>query len=165
MCKLIYYFALLLLSVTNSGARAVQDCMQCIFINETGVDEPLCLQNSLSTFPCRTLSYVLKNTFDLKSRLIIIHGNQQVNESFKVSNVENLKIQGEGAKSAIINCVLPSGVEDEGSGLMFENVTKLDINNVKIVGCGALYVSTTIRNGNSLRYRSAVLNSSDIEIT
>ena len=147
---------------------------ECITVDSVeGEDTPPCLQQNSSftrnhsTTPCQTIAYVLNNTDLLDNTEVVLHGEQEVGHTINISHVEGLTIRGGGDEKPLIKCRIPSNSDDEGSGFLFENVTNLSISRLVFQGCGTLQVSTTLRNGQNVKYRSAVyiINSTNVKIT
>ena len=151
--------AILLLSAIFADCRT-----QCITVDSVGgQDLPSCLQRN---FSCKTLSYVLKNSSYLNNTDVVLDENQRIHATIIVSNVKGLKLMASGDSTSTIYCDFPSGITDEGSGLVFRNVKDLSVVRVGFHGCGTLQVSTTLREGLNVKYRSAVyiINSTNIHI-
>ena len=131
----------------------------------SGNDMPSCLQrNTSAATPCRTLSYALSSSSYLDNRDVVLRGNQHMHGTITVSDVEGLTIMADGDT---IYCHVPSDNKGKGSGLVFENVRNLSIVRIGLQGCGTLQISTTLRVGRNVQYRSAVyiINSTNIFIT
>ena len=151
------------------SARRESNCTDCIIIinNETGDDNPSCLQiNATSITPCKTLSYVLNHTF-LSNRDVVLQGDHYVNRTLTVSDVDGLTLRGSDGTNYFIYCMPPNSSADKGSGLVFESLSNVVVLNVIFEGCGTLQYSTTLRNGVNVEYRSAVyiINSTNISFS
>ena len=129
----------------------------CIIINNsTGNDNFSCFQSPVT--PCKTLSYVtdtLNNTF-LSNKEVVLQGDHSISHTLTVSNVNGLTIRGSKETTSTIYCKPPSNSSNVGSGLVFVSVTNLSVHNVTFKGCGTLQYSTTFRDGEYSKYRSAV---------
>ena len=129
-----------------SAVRKVSNCTDCITINDTV-----------------TLRFVLNET-SLSNRELVLQGDHLINHMLTISDVNNLTIRSSDNTNSTIHCRIPLSVSDTGSGLVFDSVSNLGILNVIFEGCGTLQLSTTIRNGVNVKYRSAVyiINSTNI---
>ena len=154
-----------------SASRAAptgENCVnsQCIFINDsTGYDSLSCLLQS-SASPCKTLSFVFDtlNSNSLSNREIVLQGDHYISHTLTASNVSGLTIRGGNETTSTIYCKPPTNSSDIGSGLIFVSVTDLTVHSVTFKGCGTLQYSTTFRDGEYSKYRSAVyiFNSTNI---
>ena len=138
--------AILLLSAKLADSRTQRITVDSV----GGQDLPSCLQSNSS---CKTLSYVLKNSSYLNNTDVVLEDNQQIHATIIASNVKGLKLMASGDSTSTIFCDFPSGITDEGSGLVFRNVKDLSVVRVGFHGCGTLQVSTTLRDGLNVKYR------------
>ena len=142
-----------------ASATAYPNVTHCIVIDQKRGNDSLCLQSN-ATSPCKTIRYVFNNAF-LTNKEIVLRGDHQINQTLRISHVNNFTIRG---NNSIIQCSLPISPSDEGSGLIYEYVSNLKVFSVTFEGCGTLQYSTLVRNYVNIKYRSAVyvINSSDI---
>ena len=97
-----------------------------------------------------------------------MHGGQEIKHTLRVFNAEGLTIKGCSDSKSIIHCKFARELTDEGSGLVFQNVTNLSISNVEFEGCGVLNSAiTALRVAHNFEYRSAIyiINSANIKIS
>ena len=75
-----------------------------------------------------------------------------------------LTIEGAGKGASVITCYLPSNSRDTGFGFVFVSVTNLTMKNIVFERCGTLQYSTTLRNNENTKSRSALylINSTNI---
>ena len=142
------------ISLISAGGSA-RDTSNYIIINTiTGENVSSCFSSN-STTPC---SYVLQtiSNMSLSDREVILQGDHYINQTLTIADVERLTIRGSDFKSSTIHCVPPNSFNDIGSGLVFVSISNLTVSNVIFKGCGTLQNSTTLRNGSSIKYRSAV---------
>ena len=148
------------LSLISAGgsARGPSNCVNCIIINSTTGENVSYCFNSNSTTPCKNLSYVLHtiHNMSLSDREVILQGDHYIDQTLTIADVERLTIRGSDFKSSTIHCVPPNSSNDTGSGLVFVSISNLTVSNVRFKGCGTLQNSTTLRNFNIIKYRSAV---------
>ena len=138
-------------------------CGNCIIVNgKTGENISSCI-NGNSTTPCKNLSYVLQtiHSMSLSDREVILQGDDYINQTLTIADVENITIRGSDFKGSTIHCMLPNTSSDTKSGLVFVSISNLTVSNVRFKGCGTLQNSTTLRN---FKYRSAayVLNCTNV---
>ena len=156
------------LSLISANVSAREEPSYIILINsDTGDDNASCLQ-SYST-PCKTLSYAIDfiNITSLSNSDVILQGDHYINHTLTVSDVGGLTLRGNQLRKSTIHCLPPSSSIDIGSGLLFISVSNLHVSNVIFEGCGTLQYSTTFRNGDNVKYRSAVyiINSTNISFS
>ena len=155
---------LLLLLAVSYASEDLQCVNQCIVVDaENGRDISSCLVST--NVYCKTLSYVFNNSATaLNGTMVVLQGHHHLDQTLTVSNAEGLTIEGTGNGTSVITCSLPSNSNDTGSGLVFVSVTNLTISNVVFERCGTLQYSTTLRNNENTKSRSAVylINSTNI---
>ena len=117
--------------------------------SKSGYDVPQCLRQN-SSFPCKTLSYVVSNAASLNNSEIVLLGNQSINETLTVSHVEDLTIRGGEETASTIKCTPPSHPNHLGSGLVIKLARRVKVFNIKVKYCG-----TALTVGN-VEYHSAV---------
>ena len=156
------FVAVVLVLMVTASCYTSEDskCLACIFVDpESGSDNSSCIAKSAihSTADCKTLSYVLKNTLALNGTSIVLRGgDHKLDQTVTVANVEGLTIRSAENAVSIIKCRHAANSDDNGSGLVFASVTNLRICNVHFEGCGTLQYSTTLRNNENTKFRSAV---------
>ena len=160
-----FVVAVVIVSIMSSSPLVTGDCTDCIIINsETGNDTRSCMESSTTSItPCKTISYVLTKG-SLNNREIVLERDHQINQTLTISHVNGLTIRGNGST---INCIIPTTQNDTGSGLVFESVSNLKVLNVTFEDCGTLQYSTTLRDYENVKYRSAVyiINSTNIHFS
>lgn len=146
-------FLSLVVAITNASMFISVD-------QSDGIDSPLCLEG-LNT-SCKSLDYVFEDNI-ANEILVQLHGDYHLNETIEINAVEGLAIQSNYHYS-VIHCEVASDAVNEGAGFKMVNVVNITMSNIVFEGCGTLQVSTTLRNGRNVPYRSAVyiLNSTDV---
>ena len=141
-----------------SAGGLVRYTSNYIIINTTTGENVFSCFSSNSTTPCKNLSYVLQTipNMSLSDRIVILQGDHYINQTLTIADAERLTIRGSDFKSSTIHCMPPNSSNDTGSGLVFVSISNLTVSNVRFKGCGTLQNSTTLRNGSSIKYRSAV---------
>ena len=108
---------------------------------QNGSCEPICLEGNLHslTVACCSIEQVAKqygtNTSDLKVHLF---GNIKIMELVMFENVSSLTITGNVISKPELSCGI-SSYNSRDVGLQFFGVQTLEIYNVRIVACGAVY--------------------------
>ena len=126
--------------------------------SKSGHDVPQCLGQN-SSFPCKTLSYVVSNAVSLNNSEIVLLGSQSINETLTVSHVEGLTIRGGEETASTIKCTPPSLPNHLGSGLVIKFSMRVKVFNIKIEYCESAQRIVNVK------YHSAVhvINSIDIQ--
>ena len=126
--------------------------------SKSGYDVPQCLGQN-SSFPCKTLSYVVSNAVSLNNSEIVLLGNQSINETLTVSHVEGLTIRGGEETASTIKCTPSSHPNHLGSGLVIKFSRRVKVFNIRVKYCG------TAQTVGNIEYHSAVsiINSTDIQ--
>ena len=126
--------------------------------SKSGYDVPQCLGQN-SSFPCKTLSYVVSNAVSLNNSEIVLLGNQSINETLTVSHVEGLTIQGGEETASTIKCMPHSHPNHLGSGLVIKFARRVKVFNIRVEYCG------TAQTTGNIEYHSAVsiINCTDIQ--
>ena len=139
---------------TVPSSLAASSCTDCIVVDyENGRDDPVCLYSF--TPGCKTLTYALSNASSLNNSVVYLEGDHQLGQTLTVQGVANLTIKA-ATNNSVIHCSQPSSHQDIGSGLVFQYTSNISVINVTFEGCGTLQYSTTLRNNENLKSRSAV---------
>ena len=155
----MYGTLVLILISTGMSVRGSSSCKDCIFIDQKKGDDNSCINRNTTT-PCKTIGHVLTNV-SLDNREVVLQGDHEIKQTLTVSHVTGLTIRG---NNSIITCKAPKAPNDDGSGLVYVNVTDLTVIKVTFKGCGTLQNSTVMRNFTHIKYRSAVyiVNSTNV---